>query len=253
MEFLILALGACLAGAMNAVAGGGTIITFPLLIFFGMPAIQANATSTLALLVGIAGSLYGFRNQLPAARPLVKLFAPVSIAGGLLGAWLLTVSSEKFFSDLVPFLLLFATLLFLFSNVVSRLAGFGGTPSQHPAHRFAAVLVQLGVAIYGGYFGAGIGILMLAALGLLGLQNINEMNAVKTVLASLINLVAAVYFIWAGLVIWPQAAVMTVGAAFGYFAGASISTRVPASWVRATVVAIGVSLSMVFFWQRLFQ
>ena len=250
IELLVLALGACLAGAMNAVAGGGTIITFPLLIFFGMPAIQANATSTFALLVGIVGSLYGYRTQLPSTRPMLKLFGPVSLCGGLIGAWLLTVSSDKLFADLVPFLLLFATVLFLLSDVVRRMAGVDGTASTHPAHRFAAVIVQLAVAIYGGYFGAGIGILMLAALGLLGLQNIHQMNAVKTVLGALINLVAAGYFVFAGLVIWPQALVMTAGATVGYFAGAAISTRVPAVWVRGMVVCIGITLSVVFFWQR---
>ncbi len=249
-EFLVLALGACLAGAMNAVAGGGTIITFPLLIFFGMPAIQANATSTFALLIGIAGSLYGFRAQLPSTRPMLKLFAPVSLAGGFLGAWLLTISSDKFFSDLVPFLLLFATVLFLASNAVSRVAGFDGTAPTHPAHRMAAVIVQFGVAIYGGYFGAGIGILMLAALGLLGLKNIHEMNAVKTTLGALINVIAAAYFVWSGLVVWPQAVVMTAGATIGYFAGASISTRVSAKWVRTVVVVIGIALSTVFFWRQ---
>lgn len=249
-EFLILALGACLAGAMNAVAGGGTIITFPLLIFFGMPAIQANATSTLALLIGIGGGLYGYRSQFSGAAPLLKLLGPVSLVGGLLGAWLLTVTSEKFFSDLVPFLLLFATVLFLLGNVVSRYAGFDGTVSTHASHRVAAVIVQLGVAVYGGYFGAGIGILMLAALGLIGLKNIHEMNALKTALGALINLVAAAYFVWAGLIAWPQAAVMTLGAGLGYFGGASISTRIPAKWVRATVIMIGIGLSVVFFWRR---
>lgn len=252
VEFLILALGACVAGAMNAVAGGGTIITFPLLIFFGMPAIQANATSTLALLIGVGGGVYGYRSQFSGSAPLLKLFAPVSLVGGLLGAWLLTVTSEKFFSDLVPFLLLFATVLFLLSNVVSRLAGFDGVSTNHPTHRFAAMVVQFGVAIYGGYFGAGIGILMLAALGLIGLKNIHEMNAVKTTLGGLVNLVAAAYFVWAGLVIWPQAAVMTVGASLGYFGGAAVSTRIPAKWVRAIVVAIGIGLSVAFFWQRFF-
>lgn len=249
-EFLILALGACMAGAMNAVAGGGTIVTFPLLILFGMPAIQANATSTFALLVGIVGSLYGYRRQLRSTQPMLKLFAPASLVGGLLGAWLLTVSSEEVFSDLVPFLLLFATVLFLLSNVVNRLVGGDGTPSKHAAHRVAAVLVQFGVAIYGGYFGAGIGILMLAALALLGLDDIHEMNAVKTVLGALINLVAAAYFVWAGLVVWPQAVVMTLGATLGYFGGATISTRIPANRVRALVVAVGFAISMVFFWQR---
>lgn len=248
-EMLILALGACVAGAMNAVAGGGTIITFPLLIAFGMPAIQANATSTLALLAGIVGSLYGFRRELPAARKAIGMFAPVSIAGGLVGAWLLTRTSEAFFEDLVPFLILFATVLFLLSRV-TRLAGLDGGPTSHPAHLVPAVLAQGGVAVYGGYFGAGIGILMLAALGLLGHSNIHHMNAIKTVLSALINVVATVYFIAAGLVVWPQAVVMTIGATVGYYGGAAVSTRIPQSAVRRLVGVVGLLLSAVFFWRQ---
>lgn len=251
LEFALLAAGACLAGAMNAIAGGGTIITFPLLIAFGMPAIQANATSTVALLIGIGGSIYGYRENLPAARPWMKLFAPVSLVGGLLGAWLLTVTSEKFFNDLVPFLILFATVLFLLGNGISRLAGFdGGAVATHPAHRFAAVVVQFGVAVYGGYFGAGIGILMLAALGLIGLKNIHEMNAIKTLLGALINVVAAVYFVWAGLVVWPEAAVMTIGSAIGYYGGAAFTQKIPPAAVRRLIAAIGLILSAVFFWRQ---
>lgn len=251
LEITVLAAGACLAGAMNAVAGGGTIVTFPLLIAFGMPAIQANATSTVALLVGIFGSVYGYRQNLPAARPWMKLFAPVSLIGGLLGAWLLTVTSERFFNDLVPFLILFATVLFLLGNVISRLVGFDGVAlATHPAHRLAAAVVQFGVAVYGGYFGAGIGILMLAAFALIGLKNIHEMNAIKTVLGGLINLVAAVYFVWAGLVLWPQAVVMMLGSALGYYGGAAFTQKIPQRHVRMLIAAIGLTLSVVFFWRQ---
>ena len=251
VELLVLLVGACLAGAMNAIAGGGTIITFPLLLAFGMPAIQANATSTLALLIGIGGSLYGYREHMPSVRPWMKLFAPVSIVGGLAGAWLLTNTSERFFSDLVPFLILFATVLFLLSNVVGKFVGFDGNrQATHPAHKVAAVVVQFGVAVYGGYFGAGIGILMLATLGLIGLKNIHQMNAIKTVLGALVNVVAAAYFVLAGLIIWPQALVMTLGAAVGYYGGAVISTRIPQRWVRAIIILVGLTLSMVFFWRQ---
>jgi uncharacterized protein len=253
LEFAILAAGACLAGAMNAIAGGGTIITFPLLIAFGMPAIQANATSTVALLIGVGGSIYGYRDNIPAAGPWLKLFAPLSIVGGLLGAWLLTVTSEKFFSDLVPFLILFSTLLFLLGNGIGRLAGFDGhTVASHSTHRIAAVFVQFGVAVYGGYFGAGIGILMLAVLGLIGLQNIHQMNAIKTLLGALINVVAAVYFVWVGLVVWPQAVVMTLGSALGYYGGAAFTQKIPPSAVRHLIAAIGLILSVVFFWRQFF-
>ncbi len=251
LEITALAVGACLAGAMNAIAGGGTIITFPLLIAFGMPAIQANATSTVALTVGIFGSVYGYRQNLPAAKPWMKLFGPVSIVGGLFGAWLLTVTSEKFFNDLVPFLILFATVLFLLGNVLSRLAGFDALEmTTHSAKRFTAAAAQFAVAVYGGYFGAGIGILMLASFALIGLKNIHEMNAIKTVLGGLINVVAAVYFVWAGLVQWPEAIVMMIGSTIGYYGGAALTQKISQAQVRLLIAGFGLALSAVFFWRQ---
>ena len=252
-EILVLFAVACLAGGMNAVAGGGTILTFPALLAFGMPSIQANATSTLALLVGIMGSLYGYRSHLSAVKPWLKNFAPVSVVGGLLGAWLLTRTNEKFFDQLVPFLIFFATLLFLLNNVFRRLAGIEAVAAgrkPHAAGTAAALALQFGVAVYGGYFGAGIGILMLATMGLLGLHHIHEMNAIKTVLASLINIVAATYFVFAGLVIWPQAIVMTLGATLGYFLGSHMAQKISQQQVRNIVGVIGISLSLVFFWRE---
>lgn len=250
LETAILIAGAFLAGGMNAIAGGGTIVTFPLLVAFGMPAIQANATSATALLIGISGSIYGYRKGIAASWHWIKLFGPVSIIGGLLGAWLLTRTSEKFFDDLVPFLLLFATVLFLAGNAINRWLGLDADPaSAHPAHKTAAVLLQFGVAVYGGYFGAGIGILMLAALALIGHQDIARMNAIKTLLGALINVVAAAYFIWSGLVAWPEALVMTVGACAGYYAGARIGTGIRPESVRKLIVLIGLALSAVFFWR----
>jgi len=251
IEFWLLMVAACVAGAMNSVAGGGTIITFPALIAFGMPSIQANATSTFALLIGIAGSLYGYRGHLPAARHWTMRFAPVSIVGGLLGAWLLTRTSEATFDRLVPFLIFFATLLFLLSNGFRRLAGFESLKLGSSASgTVAAMILQFGVAVYGGYFGAGIGILMLATLGLLGLHHIHEMNAIKTMLGALINVVAVAYFVYAGLIIWPEAMVMTVGAAGGYYFGSRLAQKISQGQVRFVIGAIGISLSLVFFWRE---
>lgn len=253
LELCVLFAAACVAGGMNSVAGGGTILTFPALLAFGMPSIQANATSTLALLVGIVGSLYGYRNHLSAAKPWLKNFAPVSIAGGLLGAWLLTRTSEKFFDQLVPFLIFFATVLFLLNDAFRRLAGFEAVAAgKRPAAAgtFAAMVLQFAVSVYGGYFGAGIGILMLASMGLLGLHHIHEMNAIKTVLASLINIVAAGYFILAGLVIWPQALIMTLGATLGYYLGSHLAQKITQQQVRNIIGIIGLSLSAIFFWRE---
>ena len=245
MEMLILFTAACLAGAMNSVAGGGTAT---------QPAdpIQANATSTLALLVGILGSLYGYRDHLHATRPWLGKFAPVSIVGGLLGAWLLTRTDEKAFEHFVPFLIFFATVLFLLSDVFRRLAGFESPAAGKSgvACTAGAIILQFGVAVYGGYFGAGIGILMLASLGLLGLKHIHEMNAIKTVLGALINLVAAAYFVRAGIVVWPQAMVMTLGATAGYYLGSSFSQRISQKQVRMIVGQIGILISLVFFWRQ---
>jgi hypothetical protein len=253
-EAILLAASAVAAGAVNAVAGGGTMITFPTLLLVRTPAVVANATSTLALVVGTFGGLFGYRRQLTATRGWLQRFVPVSVVGGLVGAILLTVTGEKLFAHLVPFLLLFATLVFVAQGAIRRFAGFEPTGSQapHPHSRAVglAVIYQLGVALYGGYFGAGIGILMLASLAFIGLTDIHEMNALKTVLGSLINLVAALYFISAGLINWPKAGVMTIGALAGYFLGAHYAQRISQQRVRQLITAIGFAISAVLFYQE---
>jgi uncharacterized membrane protein YfcA len=242
-----------MAGAINAVAGGGTLVTFPALLFFGTPPIVANATSTLALVFGTAGSLWSFRRQLDAVRPWLVRFVPVSVVGGWIGSVLLTRTSNETFAHLVPFLILFATLLFLAQGAFRRFAGFNSsTAPGHPRHHgiIVAIVFQFLVAIYGGYFGAGIGILMLASLGFLGLTDIHEMNTLKTLLGSLINLVAAVWFVIAGLIDWPKTGVMTVGAVIGYFLGAHFSQRIPQSRVRQIITGIGFVISGVMFYRQ---
>ncbi len=240
------------AGAVNAIAGGGTLITFPTLLLFSTPPIVANATSTLALVLGTAGSVYGYRHHLKQVKPLLTRFLPVSLAGGVIGALLLTVTSEKTFSRLVPFLILFATLLFMSQGLFKRLLGSNSEPArtQHQPVFWGALLFQLCVAIYGGYFGAGIGILMLATLGFMGLHNIYEMNTVKTVLGSLINLVAAVWFIMAGLIQWNKMTVMTIGALGGYYLGSHYCQRIPQQRVRTMITVAGFIISVVTFCQE---
>jgi len=254
IEALALAAAAAAAGAVNAVAGGGTLITFPALLFFGTASTVANATSTLALVVGTSSSLFGYRKQIPAVRPWLKRFVPVSLLGGLIGSILLTKTKDEAFSRMVPFLLLFATVVFLSQGAFRRFAGFGYSMTRHdsPAQGkiWGAIFFQLLVALYGGYFGAGIGILMLASLGFLGLTDIHEMNTLKTILGSLINLVAAVYFIFAGLIDWPRAGVMTVGALVGYFLGAHYSQRIPQRRVRQIITAIGFTISAALFYKQ---
>jgi uncharacterized membrane protein YfcA len=242
------------AGVINAVAGGGTLITFPALLLARTPSVIANATSTLALVLGTSGGVFGYRRQLDPVRVWLRRFVPVSLLGGLIGAMLLTATGEKVFAKLVPFLLLFATVLFLGQGAFRRFAGFddepGITPHPHGRVVWAAVIFQFLVAVYGGYFGAGIGILMLASLGFVGLTDIHEMNALKTVLGSLINLVAAAYFIFAGLIAWPKAGVMTIGAVAGYFLGAHYAQRIPQKRVRQIITAIGFTISAALFYRQ---
>jgi len=252
VETLTLATAAGLAGVINAVAGGGTLVTFPALLLFGTPALVANATSTLALVLGTGGSIYGFRQQHAAVREWLARFIPVSLLGGLLGSILLTNTDEAVFSRLVPFLIFFATLLFVAQGAFRRFATGGETAGASTGRRAVgiAVLFQFGVAVYGGYFGAGIGILMLASLGFIGLTDIHEMNALKNILGSLINFVAAAWFIASGLIDWPRAAVMTAGALVGYYAGARYSQSIPQPRVRLLITVIGFTISALMFYRQ---
>lgn len=237
---------------MNAIAGGGTVLTFPVLLFFGTPAIIANATSTVALVIGTAGSMYGFRRQIVKVKSWLRRFVVVSALGGWLGSYLLTRTSEALFSSLVPYLILFATILFFANGAFRRFAGVNGTALQPQKHAlWVAMLFQFAVAVYGGYFGAGIGILMLATLGFLGLHDIHQMNAAKNVLGSLINVVASLWFISSGLVHWPKATVMMAGALTGYFLGAHYSQRISQQTVRKLIAAIGLGISLVMFYKQL--
>jgi uncharacterized protein len=248
LEILGLLGSAAAAGVINAVAGGGTMLTFPTLLLFGSAYKVANATSSTALFLGTAGGIFGYRRQLAAVKPWLIRFVPVSILGGYAGSWLLTHTSDQTFARIVPFLLLFATILFLSQGLLRRAAGLRDhAPS--PAAIWGGIAFQLGVAVYGGYFGAGIGILMLASLGLIGLRDIHEMNALKTVLASLINLVATVVFLFNNLVDWPRAGIMTLGALLGYFIGSHFSQRIPQAWVRRIITVIGFLLSAITFYK----
>lgn len=248
-EIIGLMLAAAAAGAINAVAGGGTIITFPTLLLFGTSPKIANATSTLALVIGTSGSIYSFRGHWGVIKPWLWRFVPVSIVGGVLGAALLNLTSEKAFGKLVPFLILFATVLFVSQGIVRRYVNLDAR-SGHPHAILGAILFQFAVALYGGYFGAGLGILMLASLGFIGMNNIHEINALKNLLGSLINFVAAVWFIFAGLIHWPKVGIMTVGALAGYFLGAHYSQRISQQRVRQIITAIGFVLSAITFYRE---
>jgi hypothetical protein len=233
------------AGVMNAMAGGGTILTYPTLLFLGESAITANATSTVALWPGGASSMFGYRREVGEHQDWLKtLFLP-SLLGGALGAVLLLQTPVKTFERLAPFLILFATVLFMIQGAVSRWTGSTHGSSRTPARLAIAIVFQFGVAVYGGYFGAGIGILMLAVLGFLGLSDIHAANGLKNFFALCINGLAAAYFIARGAVHWPAALVMILGAIAGGYAGARFARSIGKDKARAAVVVIGLAVAAV--------
>jgi uncharacterized protein len=251
-EIASLLCAAAAAGAINAVAGGGTILTFPALLAVGTLPVVANATSTVALVFGTSGSVYGFRQHLSSIRKWLWRFVPVSLLGGFIGSGLLTITGNELFRQLVPFLILFATLIFLAQGMVAqKVQNSVNGPKGAPRIGWA-ILFQFFIAIYGGFFGAGIGILMLASLGFMGLSDIHQMNALKNLLGSLINIVAAMMFISRGLVDWPKVGIMTVGAITGYYLGSYYSQMIPQVWVRRLVLAIGFIISGLCFYRQFF-
>jgi len=236
---------------MNAIAGGGTIVTFPALILTGISSIDANATSTVALLPGTLASVAGYRRVLPAVWKWINLFLVVSLAGGLIGGILLTRTPERVFDRLVPFLILFATVLFTARSFFTRIFRLETQRHSSSGWLILAITFQFAISIYGGYFGAGIGILMLASLGLLGFEDIHEMNAVKGVLGFLINAVAAVYFITKGLTNWPAAGIIATGSIFGGYSGAHFAQKVRQETVRLGVTLVGLLITVVMFYRQM--
>lgn len=257
LNTIAISIVAAVASAINAVAGGGTLLSFPVLLFAGLPAVAANATSTVALLPGPIGGLFGFRRELaPHARELVTLLLP-SLLGGGLGAFLLLATPDRTFVRIAPFLVLFATLLFLVQGRLARRREQGSDrdaldeTSPMRRRRFGlGLLLQFVVSVYGGYFGAGIGILMLALLGFLGHRDLHAMNGLKNAANLAINGVAAAIFIVRGAVVWPVALVMIPCALLGGYLGARAARAVGRERARAAVIAIGfASAAALLFWR----
>jgi uncharacterized membrane protein YfcA len=242
--FLLLA--AAVAGAVNAVAGGGTLLSFPAAIAWGLPATVANATNSVALSPGALASAWAYRRELRAEWRLALALAGPALVGGFLGALILRHTSEKLFDTIVPWLVLGATLLILLQGTRRRPAEAAPRAPDGPrGRRLAAVMVcQLGVGIYGGYFGAAMGIIMLAFLAIVLPDDIQRRNGVKNFLGVLINGTASVYFIASGLVNGAAALLMMAGAVGGGFVGGRLARRASARVVRGIVVAIGLSLSV---------
>jgi uncharacterized membrane protein YfcA len=235
-----------LAGAINAIAFGGSLISFPTLVWLGVPPIVANATNTAAMWPGSLGAVWGYRRELRETQPRMYWLIVPSVLGAVAGAMLLRVTPAALFDRLVPLLILFATLLFAVQERVQRL--FNVAPEHHGAAWLAgAMIFQFLVSVYGGYFGAGMGILMLAALAILGHDDIHQMNGLKNMLAVFINAVAAAYFVAAGMVLGTDAVVMAVGAIVGGVASAGIARRMGRKADRRAVIVIGFAMTLVLF------
>lgn len=247
----MVAAAALAAGMVNAIAGGGTLLTFPALVAAGLPPLVANATSTVALWPGAVSSLWGYRDAVRGARRWAIRFALPSLLGGLVGALLLLRTPSDLFARLAPVLVLGATGLFMAQAPVARwlrtrTADGHAEPAVPPAPYLA---FQFLVAVYGGYFGAGIGILMLAALGLMGIADIHRANGLKNWGGLCTNVVAALSFAASGIVRWPEAAVMAVSATLGGYAMSRTAQRVPQAWVRRAVVLVGFASAAWLLWE----
>ena len=237
-----------LGGALNSVAGGGSFVAFPTLLWTGVPPIPANATNTIALWSGQAASGGAYRSRLDVPRRVMIPLLFASLAGGLVGALLLLKTPAHTFMRVLPWLTLGATLLFAFGR---KLAGKRGSVIEHDTTTVAlvgATIFQFCVAIYGGYFGGGMGIVMLAMLAALGMTDIHAMNALKSVMGSVINGVAVVTFIVARAVYWRHGVVMIVGAIAGGYLGAHYAMKIPQVWIRSFVVLVGAGMTVYFFW-----
>jgi uncharacterized protein len=236
-------------GALNAVAGGGSFVAFPALLFSGVPPIPANATNTFALWVGTTASGGAYRDKLNIARRVMIPLIVTSVAGGLAGALLLLKTPAPTFMRVLPWLMLGATCLFAFGKKLTGRRPSGLAADASATALFVACVFELVVSVYGGYFGGGVGIMNLAMLAALGMTDIHAMNALKVVLGGVINGVAVVAFIFAGVIFWPQALLMMVGATLGGYSAAHYSRKLPQSWTRATVILVGLGMSAYFFWK----
>ncbi len=242
VDALILGLAAFGAGILNTVAGGGTFLTFPALVLAGIPPVMANATSAVAVFPGYLAGAIGFRSELaqvPRAR-LVRLSA-VTLAGGLAGSLLLMVSSNEVFARIVPGLLLFATLVFLFGDRLRRAGARSGT-----GEGTAGMAGLLLVSIYGGYFNGGLGIMLLALFSFWGMRDLHRMNGLKSGLSFVLSAISVAAFAVAGLVAWPEAALMMLGSALGGYAGAPVARAMPRRVLRALIGIVGFGMTLVF-------
>jgi uncharacterized membrane protein YfcA len=247
-DYILISLAAVAAGLINAMAGGGTLISFPALIAAGVPAIASNVTNTVALVPGYLGATIAQKNDLQTQKRRLWLYVPAGILGGLAGGVLLLNTGERLFRDLVPFLILLAAGLLAVQDPLRawlmrhRKGQEGAVNSDAPG----TVMVGL-AAVYGGYFGAGLSVIVLAALGITHDDSLVKLNALKQAVSFSTNVAAALFFVFSGEVVWPAALVMAVGALFGGMLGGKLAGRLKPVVLRWTVITIGVVVSIIYF------
>jgi uncharacterized protein len=246
-DFVLVGLAALAAGAVNALAGGGTLITFPMLTAVGVPAVAANVTNTVALCPGYFGGTLAQWKDLRGQKKRLWLIVPASIVGGVVGGFLLLQTGEKLFKDLVPYLILLASGLLAIQDPV-RAWLIRRMGESHGARLEKLTWLPVGLAsIYGGYFGAGLSVIVLSALGLTLEDTLTRLNALKQAIAFSVNVSAAIFFIFSGKVVWSAALVMAVGALIGGILGGKLAGRIKPSTLRWTVVSIGVIVAIIYF------
>lgn len=246
LDGAILVIAAFLAGLLNAIAGGGSFLTFPALVFVGVPPIAANATSAVAVFPGYLSSAFGFRKQLVGLqRSELAGYILLSITGGIAGALLLLVTPSELFEWIVPWLLLLATLLFAFDKSLRKLTARSG--SGENGRSVGRTLATLLVTTYGGYFNGGLGIVLLALFSGLGMRDIQLMNGMKNMLSFILSAASVATFAIAGIVHWPEAVLMMIAASFGGYTGAHLAQRMPVSVIRSLVIMVGFAMTLVFF------
>lgn len=249
LQAVLLFFAAGLAGALNSVAGGGSFISFPALTFTGVDQILANTTNTVALWPGAAASVGAYREEFKQQKAGFYGLVVISLIGGIVGARLLLSTPKSTFTALLPWLMLFATLLFAFGRKLSSVLRSRIASVDMPAYVLVVtvIVIQLFISIYGGFFGGGIGIMMLAMLSVWGLENIHEMNAIKTLLATCINGAAVVTFVLANEVLWAQAILMIIAAILGGYFGAYYARKLDPQIVRRFVIVVGSVMTVIFF------
>ncbi|MCU7812777.1 MAG: sulfite exporter TauE/SafE family protein [Candidatus Thiodiazotropha sp. (ex Notomyrtea botanica)] len=238
-----------LGGVFNSIAGGGSFITFPALLFVGVTPVSANATNTFASCAGYLSGAYAFRKDLYAHKAALPRLVFVSLIGGGLGALLLLQTPEALFREAIPWLLLFATVLFIFGRDINRILRQLASHHRHASSvgSVLLLLMLLGVCVYGGFFNAGLGIIILSYLALAGYSNINEMNGLKLLVSSVVSLTAIVLFIYNGAIAWYEGVVVLLGTLGGGYVAAHYSRQLPQAYVSTFVIVVSSGITIYFF------